>query len=782
MLKKVWRIQEQGPDRIQPDRWRPYGKGFTWENGLIVCDNGTEANQQRGAVQTIELNQTRPAPILAVATSRAEGVSGSPDSGYSLYLDLIYTDGTPLWGQIATFSTGTHDWETRRVLVVPDKPVRSVSVYLLLRHHAGKVWFKDVHLYAPELPQGFQFFDGVPVVVEKVPKQGFEIRDVAAESDFVGLVHRRALGIQVCAREHPGPTGSTLIDVMVANYSNKDRAISLVWAERLPEGHTLWLQDPRHQEEVQPNREYMWTSRFHVGANGRLSKYPFAAVAVDGKGYGLGIDPTAPAFFRVGFHSGTRQLFLVCDLGFTPEKPVAKFRFCRFSFQPDWGFRSALARWYQIFPDQFRVRIHKHGLWMPFAPISKVEGWQDFGFRFKEGTGEVGWDDAHDILTFRYTEPMTWWMSLEPSVPRTLEAALAIVRKQAQGPPNASLTQHAQALLTSGMYDEQGRFACLFLDRPWCNGVVWSMNSMPLIPGPINDFRLKWNDQVRAQWYGPKRKADLDGEYIDSSEGYVTAELDFRRDHFAVAQTPLTFSLDSRRPAIFRGLVAFEYVRAIARDVHRMGKFMMANGTPTRLCWLAPWLDVMGTETDWNPGGHWHPMSHEELLYRRALCGAKPFCFLMNTDFSRFSHQKVERYMQRAVAYGMFPGFFSANAATGHYFTRPELYNRDRPLFRKYIPICKRLSEAGWQPIPLARTDRAEVFVERFGSRYLTLYNEGDQDTTVTLTLQLPSADRIRELLSQTQIPVTQDASGTRRCRLSVPAHGLAVLDLQPER
>ena len=32
-----------------------------------------------------------------------------------------------------------------------------------------------------------------------------------------------------------------------------------------------------------------------------------------------------------------------------------------------------------------------------------------------------------------------------------------------------------------------------------------------------------------------------------------------------------------------------------------MGKLMMANSTPIRLCWLAPWLDVMGTETDWNP-------------------------------------------------------------------------------------------------------------------------------------------------------------------------------------
>ena len=179
----------------------------------------------------------------------------------------------------------------------------------------------------------------------------------------------------------------------------------------------------------------------------------------------------------------------------------------------------------------------------------------------------------------------------------------------------------------------------------------------------------------------------------------MTDELDFRRDHFAAAETPLAFCLGTHRPAIFRGLIAFEYVRAIAADVHGTGKLMMANATPDRLCWLAPLLDVMGTETDWNPRGKWRPMSDADLLYRRALCKGKPYCFLMNTAFENFSHELVEKYMKRSLAYGMFPGFFSHNASEGHYFTRPELYDRDRPLFSKYVPLCKLVAEAGWEPI-----------------------------------------------------------------------------------
>ena len=112
-------------------------------------------------------------------------------------------------------------------------------------------------------------------------------------------------------------------------------------------------------------------------------------------------------------------MYLAYDIGLTPEKPTAKLRFCRFDFDPAWGFRAALARYYELFPEQFRCRTPEQGLWMPFAKISKVKGWEDFGFKFKEGNDETTWDDEHGILTFRYTEPMTWWMPMPKDMPRT---------------------------------------------------------------------------------------------------------------------------------------------------------------------------------------------------------------------------------------------------------------------------------------------------------------------------------------------------------------------------
>lgn len=740
--KAVLKSRETSANLLKPDGWQPWQKGFARQRDLFVCDNGADAKAQRGAGQTVTLNQSAPEPVVAVALSKAEGVTGSPDNDYALYLDLVYTDGTNLWGQAAPFGTGTHDWQRRQVLILPEKPVRQVSFYMLLRSHAGKAWFRDPQLQAIDTPEGACMFDGVPVVLDKPPVEGFQVRDVAAGSDFV-RIDRQALGLKLDWKTTTQP-GVTSFDVTLSDTTGKDRAVTLLYAVPSAAGQLRWLHDPRQSTPIEPRRQYLNAGRFRVGSNGYLSRYPLAAVALGARGLGLGIDLDFPAFYRTGYNSGTGELYLAYDLGLAPEKPAARLRFCRFTFDADWGFRAALARFYEIFPGHFQCRTPRQGLWMPFAEISRVKGWEDFGFQFKEGTNETRWDDQHGIVTFRYTEPMTWWMRMPEGMPRTLEAALAEARRLAdeQGDPQA------KALLSSGYHDAAGGFAARLLDTPWCNGAVWSINSMPAIGGEVTDFKNKWNAALRAKLYGPQRSADLDGEYIDSSEGYVTDELDFRRDHFAAAETPLTFSPNEYQPAIFRGLIAFEYVRGIARDVHGMEKLMMANGAPTRLCWLAPMLEVMGTETDWNPGGKWRPMSDAELLYRRALCKGKPYCFLMNTRFEDFSHELVEKYMKRCLAYGMFPGFFSHNASQGHYFTRPELYDRDRPLFKKYVPLCKRVAEAGWEPITQAHSSDEHVYVERFGDRYLTVFNDGSQRRTVTIRREGKAPASSRELLS----------------------------------
>ena len=759
VVKQVVRFENTDTNLLQTDGFRPYGEGFQFDNGTYVCDNGADHTVTRGVVHSVTLNQTRPEPIVAEAWSRAEHVSGSPNSDYSIYIDLIYDDGTPQWGQIVPFDTGTHDWQKKTITILPSKPVKNLMMYTLFRNKSGKVAFRDIKLTVPKVPENTCLFDGVPVIPKE--KATLQIRDVAANSDYVEL-QENPFGVTPTIKMEDQITQVTLTNADV-----KDRCLTLVYT--FPVDGKIWCEHPRSETAVEPNTEHVFTSSMPgIGSNGKLSFYPFAAVVHDKGGHGVGIDLKTPGFFRAGYNSGTEELFVAVDIALTKESPTATINFVGFNFDPKHQFRGALDSYYKIFPDYFSSKIPEQGIWMPFAPISKVPNHEDFGFKFKEGDDEIAWDDAHNILTFRYTEPGTWWMPMPEDVPHTYETALALAKKLAE-----EGDARAKALFVSGMHDAEGNLVGQIRDEPWNKGIVWSINDMPEIEG--GSFGLKWSPQIFADYYERQDRGILDGEYVDSAEGWVTTPLDYRRDHFAAARTPLVFSQGDCQPAIFKGLMFFEYVRKIAEDMHKNDKLMFANSTPERLCWLAPFFDALGTETNWNYGGQWNPMSDTSMLYRRALCGGKPFCFLMNTDFTKFTYDMSERFMQRSLAYGMFPGYFSADAATGHYFSQPELYERDRPLFKKYVPLCKRVAEAGWQPIPLATSSEPKVYIECFGrderQTCFTVFNDSQETKTATLHFE-HAYPAFKDLVSGKTVAVSEGMVS-----LTLPPEGVAVLE-----
>ncbi|MCX7008081.1 MAG: hypothetical protein NTY53_12685, partial [Kiritimatiellaeota bacterium] len=307
VVKAVLNARQGAANLINASAWRGYEAGFEKRDGSWVCDNGADAKAKRGVTQHITLNQTAPQPIIATAWSRAVGVTGGRDNNYALYLDLVYTDGSSLWGQTANFDVGTHNWQRREVTVLPEKPVKSLSFYLLLRGHGGRAEFRDAELRTIEAPAGACVFDGVPVIPKSAPVEGFQVRDVAAGSDFVRL-DREALGLNLEAKQ-----SGEFIEATLHNTTGKDRAITLVYAVPVSGDGWRWLAGPDKGEATMAGRESMVTHGTPAGM-GRLSRWPFAAIS-DGKhGAALGIDMEQPAFFRVGYNAGTHELFLAFDL------------------------------------------------------------------------------------------------------------------------------------------------------------------------------------------------------------------------------------------------------------------------------------------------------------------------------------------------------------------------------------------------------------------------------------------------------------------------------------
>jgi hypothetical protein len=202
------------------------------------------------------------------------------------------------------------------------------------------------------------------------------------------------------------------------------------------------------------------------------------------------------------------------------------------------------------------------------------------------------------------------------------------------------------------------------------------------------------------------------------------------------------------------------FERDIAAQMHARGRLLFANAVLWQFAFPAAPLDVLGTEVNWMHHGEYQPDSDTVMNFRRALCGQKPYCLLMNTDYNRFTPDLVERYFQRCLFYGVWPGFFDEEAASRDPYWSPgkKWYERDRPLFKKYIPLLQRLTTAGWQPLTYATCSNSNIRLERFGpepsgSVLLTLLNDTTemQSGTVAVdlkTLGLRQAASGRELIS----------------------------------
>ena len=796
------------------------------------------------------------------------------------------------------------------------------------------------------MPGGVKQFDMVPVTSGSGQTTffdfwktelaiGLSIRDVGANSDFVQprvsfraqrdgqqivqILEGKDEGLQLALSAMCRRVGDALrIDGTIRDLSGKDRAVTVYLSHPVDARGWQWHDDQRVSRNIEAGGKYHNYVSIRAGANGMASRYPLACISGEDEALAIGAPLDVPRLYRFAYDADSKELYAAVDLGLSAatEKFASEgsFSFVLYRCDPKWGFRSALQRYYELFPQCFTKRNEKEGIWMPFTDIATVEGFEDFGFQFQEGAPNVAFDEEHGIYSFVYVEPMSHWIAMPKEMERTNERAIAYIKERAgQG------RAQSQATLTSAIEDQEGEWSGGCVVAPWCDGAVFHLNPSPNVvrdpPDAMIQFEHEWRKiegrfesagQLQGAWgawekgyevvegegrngssaakmtrakdegsagasqrvvlkqkeataliarawtktenvsgdpsnnyslyidlnytdgtsgWGfvaeaqtgthewqlleetivPEKpvaslsyhllfrephtgtvwfddaflaeqgneknlvkqggfepavvdetiKPELDGTYIDSLE-MAASSRNYRRAHFAQADTPLVFDSEGRvcQLGIFNTV---EFAKEVATRMWGDGKMMFANSTPHRFAWAAAWLDVMGTETNWARDGNYTPNPDATMNYRRAVCYQRPYLLLLNTVYDDFEPEWVELYFKRCAAYGIFPGFFSHNAADDPYWRRPNLYNRDRPLFVKYIPVIKALNGAGWEPVTYARSDNEKVYVERFGRPggplYLTVFNDSDEALTAAVTLELESLGlkdgaRITEVLS----------------------------------
>ena len=275
----------------------------------------------------------------------------------------------------------------------------------------------------------------------------------------------------------------------------------------------------------------------------------------------------------------------------------------------------------------------------------------------------------------------------------------------------------------------------------------------------------------------------VSGQYIDSVLAFNSefgGNINYRASSLATTSHPPVFDRSSTI-GVLGAAEELSFLLEVGRTVRGRGQHLFGNGlftqgTPAFNYPLA--FDLMGTEIDWQAtdeasrveDGKFTPPPAFDLRFARAMSGARPYIYLLDTNFDTWTKEFTDQYFQTCLAYGLWPSFFSANAADHVYFTNSSLIERDRPIWRQFIPVIRAINLAGWEPLTLANVSASgasgggEFVVERFGSlqrgtRLFFTLRRLDNTTALTLSLTL----HVRELgLTPKQHAVTEIAQHGR--------------------
>jgi hypothetical protein len=551
----------------------------------------------------------------------------------------------------------------------------------------------------------------------------------------------------------------------IVDRTGKDRAVTLSFELPVgPEGAGGWWDDIDHSRRISGAGVFENVVRTPAGATGTHSPYPLACVS-GSEALAMGIQLEKPVLHRLWYSAASGRLGVSFDFALTaaakrtPSR--AAFDFVIFPVDPLWGFRSALERYYAVLPAAFERRVHKLGGWVAWGDLKTVPDFTDYGFRYHWGPAAAGlaFDGTHGVYTFLYSDSGRYFSDLgrfdrkpdraatsrafrellDSADPRgvllgrppTATGRLrfeAIEREMGPEKAGAWLRKAIAAVRVSATTDADGEFNVGYVlsrkdwgPENWWTGRLFC-NLDPAISGGFGTFLL---DDIFGRIFPSARTAggSYDGVALDNY--FVDADtLDFRPEHVAVSEGPLTFSHEGSKAVVVGDFSTFAWVKELSRRLRKQGGWVMANAVSIPYPFAASVLDIHGYE--------WNLMDFAPLA--RALAYHKPVVTLPVKE----EHYQ-EAFLRKHVRFGFVPGGY----ADKRFATDATL----RALYKRYVPALVRCAEAGWEPVTEATSEDAAIKVERFGRPGGPIF------LSVTNTAASPRTGRIRLDAGRLRVP-----------------------------
>jgi hypothetical protein len=739
--------------------------GWTWTNngnGTWAWDSSVAAVGARSLRVDVPGTTDKRSPMLTSAPMPIRANTPytfscrvrTRDLSSVLNIFLVETDSAGnLLQRGVTSDSGTIDWELRRLTFV-SSPI-AVSAYFKVEIFSGHgtAWVDDIRMldvFAGRAP--------APLPASVTSDAGAIA--VTAASD--GLVLDARLS----------SVGSAIrVDATLSDTTGADRALELSFALPLDVPGWTWDQGPISSSPIASGvrYEHLDTS---FGAQTH-SVYPFATVRSTTAAVTLAT-PMVPQMSRSSYNRGN-GLRLVWDLGLSPAAATTPSRasvsFWIYTQDPRWGFRSAAEKYRTLNPAAFVSPVAAGaGAWViPLTgeSVTSVAGFQDFGWSFLEGVGDIDFGNANGLAVMHYVDAAGYFrlfpgVTIQPPY-ETLVAALE--SDAAQGCDELTdgipCSEMAQATINSSPHDPNGRY------QVDADSYFWYRNRLQIypvspdadIPAPsMWSIATKYRVDGRLAWAADEG-VRLDGIFLDDVTTTFAAVENYRRELWAYSDVPLTFSWDTGRVMLLTGFSMAEFCGSFRSYVNDRNLILMGSMNPGVYSWFAPSFDVLGGESD---GAE----AIDRAYVRRVLGDGRPWSNLfVPPDRSVPTAGEVLAYLRQALLLGYFPGF------NGIYWSNPSAYERDRSLFRKYIPLIRTVARAGWRPVTGATAPNPAILIERFdggrgGIFYLTAQNSGASAATPAITLDastLAIGDGpidVHELVRDRAVPVTRVTGG----------------------
>ncbi len=481
------------------------------------------------------------------------------------------------------------------------------------------------------------------------------------------------------------------------------------------------------------------TRRIQV-QHGILRDLTFSAASGPGGGLSLSVPADSPADCEFGIRPDLGY-YLRFRLGLSQAgegalRGRAPFEFTIRRIDPDWGLRDAARRYQEANPRAFRKHAEREGLWLFGKPSFELPDPENYAFH--EG-GPEGWeyDDRHGIYTFPYIIPGQRSIRGLDSLPESSAEAMRIFEDwtpEADAPGAERGWSNKEIIRNCMLHDADGNPHVVVRKKNLGgNSVIFPLNANPeLFEGTgratVGNKLLEYVSQLQSD------VPQIDGIYVDSLAAWG-AFSNYRREHFADAQIPLSHDPATGQPIIPNRFALLEFLWELGDVLHADNRLLFANGFQPSILFHAYAVDVLGAE-----GG-------SDLAQKRTLAGPKPFAIL--TYDIHDDPGKMEDHFNRCVQWGIWPSF-------GHMsvFKSAEQYGPVAELNNRYVPALRAITTAGWHPVTHARAPGG-VLLERWGSDgggaiYLTVFTEKDTEATIrvdTDALGLPADFRARDLL-----------------------------------